>query len=270
MITDIKLPRTISKLIQGRPTERITIGYSNAEIYRVFGKDRNYYLKFMPTGKFTSICYEAAVTKWLHGRLPVAEVIEYSENEYGEFLLITEIQGVSAAAVPGMEPEEIVRLYAEGLRMIHAIPTDDCPFDQNTSVKIVNCLYNLDHDLVKLEYLHESRQGMDQDQLRQALMDKQLPVDDLVFTHGDYCFPNVIVSGGRINGFIDFSAAGVADRYQDLAVGGRSTAYNMKLKYNMNDQDAERFVRLFFQEYGLDHVDEEKVDLFLLIDDFHR
>lgn len=269
-ISELQLPEIISKHVSGMFYEQIIIGYSNASVYKIIGKGINYYLKYMPAGKLTSIRHETDVIKWLHGLLPVAEVVEYTENERGEYLLMTEVEGENAAVVSGMEPEELISLYADGLRMIHAVPIVNCPFDRSLSVQIKDCLYNLDHDLVKLEYLHESRQGMSKDELRCLLINKNLPQEDFVFTHGDYCFPNVIIKDKKINGFIDFSVGGVADRYQDIADGGRSAAYNMKLLYGMNEKEANRYVSMFYKEYGIDQVDEEKIDLFLLIDDFHR
>ena len=42
--------------------------------------------------------------------------------------------------------------------------------------------------------------------------------ETLVFTHGDFCFENIFAKNGHINGFIDLGKAGIADRWQDLAI----------------------------------------------------
>ncbi|HVZ16245.1 MAG TPA: phosphotransferase, partial [Terriglobales bacterium] len=84
--------------------------------------------------------------------------------------------------------------------------------------------------------------------------------EDLVFTHGDYCTPNVLIDPERmtLNGFIDWGRAGVADRYQDLALAARSTAYNF----------GSEWIPLFFEAYGLREVDTAKVEFYKLLDEF--
>lgn len=82
--------------------------------------------------------------------------------------------------------------------------------------------------------------------------------EDLVFTHGDYCLPNVVINGDAVSGFIDLGLAGVADRYQDLALGARSLTYNFGLEW----------VPLFFETYGIVQPAQARIDFYKLLDEF--
>ena len=92
-----------------------------------------------------------------------------------------------------------------------------------------------------------------------------------MFTHGDYCFPNVILRessgeqgfptdgpGLALSGFVDCGRAGVADPYQDLALCARSVVRNLGAEW----------VPVFFAEYGLSVVDQERIDFYTLLDEF--
>jgi aminoglycoside phosphotransferase len=62
----------------------------------------------------------------------------------------------------------------------------------------------------------------------------------------------------RVSGFVDWSRAGVADRYQDLALAARSLASNFGPGYEP----------LLWEAYGLDRSDTAKVAYYQLLDEF--
>jgi aminoglycoside phosphotransferase len=84
--------------------------------------------------------------------------------------------------------------------------------------------------------------------------------EDLVFTHGDYCLPNIIVSSGRLSGFIDWGHGGVADRYPALTLATRS------LRHSMGLQSSE-LVSLFFREYEIEDTDFRRIRYYILLDE---
>lgn len=82
--------------------------------------------------------------------------------------------------------------------------------------------------------------------------------EDLVFTHGDYSLPNIIINGGSISGFIDLGNSGVADRYYDLAVAEKSIIRNFGKEY----------VELFFAHYDIEDIDYKKIRFYQLVEKF--
>lgn len=70
--------------------------------------------------------------------------------------------------------------------------------------------------------------------------------------HGDYCLPNVIFDHWEFSGFVDLGNGGVGDAHVDLFWGAWTLTFNLKT-------DAYR--QRFFDAYGRDKVDEEKLRL---------
>ena len=89
-----------------------------------------------------------------------------------------------------------------------------------------------------------------------AELDRLRPdTEDLVVCHGDYCLPNVMISGGEVTGFVDLGELCVADRWRDLAVATWSVTWNLGPGFEdlfldsygiERDQQAETFYRLLY------------------------
>ncbi|WP_338027755.1 APH(3') family aminoglycoside O-phosphotransferase [Cohnella thermotolerans] len=177
----------------------------------------------------------------------------------GRCLLMSEIEGEHGASDALMrDPERLVRLYAEGLKAVHSVSAADCPFDRRLRVKMDEARIRAESGLVDSEDFEEAYRGRSPFELLR-LLEEQAPVDeDLVFTHGDYCMPNFLVRDGRRSGFIDWAGAGIADRYQDLALAVRSLRHN-----GLGD-----YAPLFAATYGLPEFDPGKVEFYILLDEF--
>ena len=52
------------------------------------------------------------------------------------------------------------------------------------------------------------------------------------FIHGDFCLPNIFADDSGLTGLIDLGRAGVADKWQDIAICYRSLSNNYSGKYN--------------------------------------
>jgi len=83
--------------------------------------------------------------------------------------------------------------------------------------------------------------------------------EDLVFTHGDYCLPNILLDRqlSQVSGLLDWGRAGIADRYNDLALAARSLARNF----------GDQWVPLLFTEYGLASPDRVKLQFSRALDE---
>jgi len=103
----------------------------------------------------------------------------------------------------------------------------------------------------------EERAGRSPASLLDELHATRPPDEDLVLTHGDYCFPNVVINDWSLSGFIDLGRCGVADRYHDLAQAERSVRRNL----------GERWVAPFFATYGISTPDEAKLQYYQLLDE---
>ncbi|HYF77579.1 MAG TPA: phosphotransferase [Symbiobacteriaceae bacterium] len=64
---------------------------------------------------------------------------------------------------------------------------------------------------------------------------------DIVFAHGDYCLPNIMVNDSRISAVIDWPHAGYSDRRVDLSAAVWSIRWNFK---------DESYVDTFLSAYG--------------------
>ena len=157
-----------------------------------FADDR--YVKWNPADGTESLGEEFMRMRWLDGRFPAPQPIEFAAEDDGEVLVTAALPGTGAVTQQWLErPADAVRAIAHGLRSLHTLDAADCPFMSSAP----------------------------------AAAD-----DDLVVTHGDACAPNTIVgSDGSFAGIVDVARLGVADRWLDLAIASRSLEWNYGAGY---------------------------------------
>ena len=200
-------------------------GCSGAQVFRLENPGAaNLYLKIAERDN-QDLASEREVLGWINGQLPAPAVEWYGHSELQSFLLTTELSGVDAAQCSLLaSPEQSVCLLAEGLLRIHSLPIDECPFDQRLAVKIEAARVRVENGLVDKTDFDPKRLRRSAPDLYSEVLRFRPTQEDLVLTHGDYCFPNIIMAHGAVSGFVDWGRAGMADRYQDLALCARSMA----------------------------------------------
>ncbi len=227
----------------------------------------------LDAGRSLGLLHDEAIRlRWmLDHDLPVPQVRDYEVSGGIEDLLLSEVPGVDASvprrpeAVPG-----VVSALAAGLRLLHATPIADCPFRHGAAERVEEARERVCAGFVDETDFDEERRGRTAQELLDEL-DATLPdvrygiedaVGDMVFTHGDYSLPNIILNdhGTRValSGFVDCARAGVGDRYQDLALAARSVASNL----------GPEWVAHLFEGYGVTQSDERKLRFYTLLDEF--
>ena len=233
---------------------------SCADVFRyTHPRKQNLFLKLRGTRtapQESDLLAEKTAMSWLQGKLNVPRVVCFREKGDTQYLLMTQIDGVSGihqdakSDAPGL-----VRLFAHGLREIHAIAVDSCPLDWRMERYFAWATDLIDSGVLDGQIPNGKTRNILRDELDSIRAD--LPPEDLVFTHGDYCLPNVMIHDGRLSGYIDLGYAGVGDRYLDFVA-----AY-----YTIRRNLGNEWIPLFFHEYGHE-LDQAKLSVYQRIHDF--
>lgn len=171
----------------------------------------------------------------------VAEAIFYCVEGAKEYFLFSRLKGKDLTTftdAPAIIKHKLVASCAKALRMIHSW--------QPKLKKDENWLSNtLKRAKPKENYLI---QGISQFNNRNALelyefakANLEHNPTDLVFGHGDYCVPNVLIQSNKVTGVVDWGDAAYLDKRFDLATAVMSLRYNFK---------EEVYVTTFLNSYG--------------------
>lgn len=257
-----KIPAALERWLQDTAIQEVNEGQSGTHVFHLDKPGQpDYYLKIATRGSAQDMYPEVSRLIWLKGRLPVPDVLYWGEDSTQQYLLISALGGLALydESIRDQLPE-LIRLYALALQQIHRIPADTCPFDMRLDVKIAQAAQHFQEDLVDTMNFDPERQGRTAQSLFREVLATRPGDEDLVFTHGDYCTPNVLIDPDTmtLSGLIDWGRAGVSDRYQDLALAARSIDYNFGAAW----------IKPFFDAYGVAQVDSAKVDFYKLLDEF--
>lgn len=257
------LPQSIATLLSEGSFEPFTIGESKSDVFKV--KLLDGHDAFLKTSSAEHVVaemkHELTVLEWLQGKLEAPMPIKFLEENGTGYLLMSAIPGKNLAeASAKLSSGECLSIGARYLRKIHLIPVKDCPFQRNLETTVDLAQENFISNLVDESDFDDARSGWAAERVYADLLKKWPKSEDLAFTHGDYCFPNIICGNSGVNGVVDLSRAGIADRHQDIALFLRSFEKNTNTKAD---------VKLFLREYKLvSKLDEAKLEFFLILDEF--
>lgn len=255
----MSFPPAIEALTKGQPYTMDTIGMSGACI--LLYPDR--VLKIQPQSAESD--REIATMSWLARRLPAPEILHTETVDGTSYLLMSRLPGVMSCDKAVMEnPKEAVSMLAQGLQLLWQVDVSGCPAPNVLSDKLRWAEYAVRHGLCDTENAEPDTYGPEGFSSPAELLSwlkENRPKETSVFSHGDYCLPNVFVQNGKISGFLDLGRSGVSDPYQDIALCYRSLLHNYQ-EFPHSDFRPE----MLFAALNLE-PDWEKLRYYILLDE---
>lgn len=221
---DLSLPVKLQQLVQNKPFTRDSVGLSGAEV-RLY---EDMVLKIRPLQAETET--EATMLRWLQGKLPAPQLLFHTIENGTEYLLMSRIPGKMLCHEDYMQSGRgAVRLMAQALLRLWSISPEGCPAVHSLDKTLQIAARRIETGEASMEEASPGVYGengfSDPRQLLKWLEENR-PQEELVLSHGDYCMPNLLFTGQELSGYIDLGSAGLADRWEDIAMAHRSLRCN--------------------------------------------
>lgn len=242
---DFELPDEIAKFIEGARLFDSSCS-PEARVWFV-DKDKGYYLKTCDVGTLKK---EAEMTAYFHKKGLGAEVLRYSSGER-DWLLTEKVSGEDCTHYLD-DPKRLCDTIAAELRRLHETDFSGCPVQDRMSGYFALAEENYRTGNYDKSSFPDSFGYRSAEEAWAVLCDGRNEINGRVLLHGDYCLPNIMLDDWRFSKFIDLGNGGVGDRHIDLFWGAWTLWFNLK-----TDKYRERF----FDAYGRDKVDEEKIKI---------
>lgn len=208
-------PEKIRNIVQNKDFIENKVGKTKSKVY-IFD---NMVLKVQK--KSDEVLNEIKIMKKLENVLPLPRLICYEEQDDMSYTLMTKIEGKMLADCE--TNDQLIDILCDSFRMLWNVDISKYNINNvsNINKRLESARYNVENNLVDVKNVMPDTFGKDSFDSPEALLkslESNIPEQDLVFTHGDLCFENILTDDNQISGFIDIGKAGVADRWQDLAI----------------------------------------------------
>ena len=257
----VDVPSSMALLVQDRTWGRDTVGESGAAVYRLHGAPDtpDLYLKHGRGGVALDVADEMVRLNWLSRHIAVPAVRHFVAVPGEAWLLMTALPGKTAYqllegdAVPATATVDAIARF---LRRLHAIPVETCPFNSDHRLRLSEARARIDAGVVDVADFDTAHRGWTAEAVWDEIVGVLPFAPDPVVTHGDFSLDNIMLAGGDVIGCIDVDRAGVADRYQDLAI-----------LWNCLGEFGPALQNRLLTAYGIARIDEAKIRFHLGLDE---
>lgn len=259
----MKIPIEIKKIIGDKAFNIDTVGLSDSQVFCFDDivlkiQNNNYEARS-----------EIRILNWLNGRELVPKVICSHIEDGKSYLLMSKIKGKMSCEREFLrEPELLIKVLGEGLKMLWGIDISDCPCDSSIENKLKLAEERVKNNLCSMDNVEQDTYGekgfSSPQELLKWLKDNK-PNESYVLSHGDYCLPNIFIDDNKISGFIDLGRCGIGDKYQDIALCYRSLVHNFEGRYGGEVYEGFN-ANILFDELGIE-PDWDKIRYYILLDE---
>lgn len=263
MVNFMNIPNIFNKYISDWEHEVDTVGLSNAGVYLF----KDMVLKIQPVSEESD--NELQMMQWLRGKINVPNIIEQITDNSYSYILMSRCRGDMCCADQFMKnPLKQAEILANTLFQLWDIPVDGCPCSWPLEKRLKEAAKNVESNNIDIAHTEPTTFGKNgfknHEELLKWLIDNK-PKETKVITHGDFCLPNIFADDSGLTGLIDLGRAGVADKWQDIAICYRSLSNNYSGKYNGIKYSGYQN-EMLFNALGID-PDWEIIRYYILLDE---
>jgi len=256
-------PEKLKQLINGREYTTDSVGLSGSAVLLF----ENMVLKIQSMSDEARS--EHSILQWLSGKLHVPECFYYGEKDGKSYLLMSRIRGRMSCDDEFMtQPQQLVKRLADCLRQLWSVDISDCPVNSSLDRKLAAAEERVRRGVIDIADAEPGTYGengfRDPEHLLQWLRENR-PEEDIVFSHGDFCLPNIFFDEDSSAGYIDLGRAGTSDRWLDIAICLRSLMHNFEGVYSGKAYPGFEPAMLF-DALGIE-PDWKKINYYIMLDE---
>ncbi len=262
IVSNLVIPKEWHNVINNSAVEPLSGGKSGMRIYKLINNqdEKAYVLKLADNLKgINELKYEVEILNELQDK-------EFAPKIY--YTMFTPNIGVSLREYIngkpidqcGLSVDEVVSICSKLMKAIHKINISR-HLMKTYATRLEEAKSNVRTGLVDVEDFEDEFKGYSADTLYKLFTELECVIDTDTFTQRDFNFPNIIYNGSEAV-LIDWGGASISDPYQDISLLIR------EFRDTVDFIDQKNLVSIIENTYGIDHIEDDKVRKFILLDEF--